>query len=133
MSICHACWKEISISPAYMMIFFVQDVTKSREAPKRTEKNTRKVKQAPVMSVKARRKQGMNKKKTNPKKCVEQPFKNIYFHQSKKFRPAKSGNDEFQFDFSLFDSNDPSYPRALDDINFKLLHTNSFWKNVKLS
>ena len=86
-----------------------------------------------MMSVKARRKRGISKKKTSPKKCVEQAFKNIYFHQSKKFRPAKSCNDEFQFDFSLFDSNDPSYPKALDDINFKLLHTNSFWKNVKLS
>ena len=56
--------------------------------------------------------------------------KNTYFKYSKKFKPAKLNELGFQFDFSLFNSNCPYYPKALDDINTKINRDRSFWKAV---
>lgn len=56
--------------------------------------------------------------------------KNTYFKYSKKFKPAKLNELGFQFDFSLFNSNCPYYPNALDDINTKINRDRSFWKAV---
>ena len=56
--------------------------------------------------------------------------KNTYFKYSKKFKPAKLNELGFQIDFSLFNSNCPYYPNALDDINTKINRDRSFWKAV---
>ena len=102
--------------------------------PKRAKLVKKKPQKLKKTSIVKEKKEPLSVKKNKTTKTqIEETFRNVYFHKSKKFRPAKNDHDEFQFDFSLFDSNNPEYPRALDDINFKLLQTNSFWKNVEQS
>ena len=61
---------------------------------------------------------------------IKNSSKNIYFRKSKKYKPAKLNELNFEFDFSLFNSNCPYYPKALDDINSKINRDRSFWKTI---
>jgi len=60
----------------------------------------------------------------------EHIYRNSYFYQCKSYKPLKDLNDNFQFDFTSFNSDDPYYPNALDDINSKIYQNNSFWKSL---
>ena len=61
---------------------------------------------------------------------IKNSSKNIYFKKSKKYKPAKLHELNFEFDFSLFDSKCPYYPNALDDINSKIQRDKCFWKAI---
>jgi len=63
-------------------------------------------------------------------KQLEPIYHNSYFYQCKSYKPIKDVNDNFQFDFASFNSDDPYYPNALDDINSKIFNNNSFWKSL---
>jgi len=61
---------------------------------------------------------------------IENSYQNIYFNKCKSYKKAKLADLEFEFDFSAFDSHNPYYPSALEDINTKINKTNSFWKSL---
>ena len=61
---------------------------------------------------------------------IENSYQNIYFDRCKSYKKAKLSDLDFEFDFSLFDSHNPYYPSALQDINTKINKTNSFWKSI---
>ena len=63
-------------------------------------------------------------------RMIESSYQNIYFTRCKSYRKTKIADLDFEFDFSTFDSHDPYYPSALQDINSKLSRTNGFWKDV---
>jgi len=68
--------------------------------------------------------------KYNILKDIKNSPKNVYSKRSKQYRPAKLHELDFEFDFTLFDSNSPYYPNALDDINEKINRDKSFWKAI---
>lgn len=68
--------------------------------------------------------------KYNILKDIKNSSKNVYSKRSKQYRPAKLHELDFEFDFTLFDSNSPYYPNALDDINEKINRDKSFWKAI---
>lgn len=63
-------------------------------------------------------------------KVIESSYQNAYFNRCKSYRKAKITDITFEFDFSTFDSHNPDYPSALEDINTKITRTNSFWQSV---
>ena len=75
-------------------------------------------------------------KKENAKKIlsiIESSYKNVYFNRCKSYKKAKLADITFEFDFSTFESHNPNYPSALEDINTKIKRTNAFWKSVDQS
>ena len=77
-----------------------------------------------------------NEKKENAKKIlrmIEKSYKNVYFKRCKSYKKAKLADITFEFDFSTFESNNPNYPSALEDINTKIRRNNSFWKSLDQS
>lgn len=61
------------------------------------------------------------KKKASPK------FPRVIY-RCKSYKKAKPSEMNKQFDFSLFDSHDPCYPKALTDINEKIERQNALYK-----
>lgn len=61
---------------------------------------------------------------------IENSYQNAYFNRCKSYKKAKLSDLDFEFDFSKFDSHNPYYPSALEDINTKINRTNSFWNSI---
>ena len=61
---------------------------------------------------------------------IDNSYQNVYFNRCKSYRKAKPTDFDFEFDFSTFETNNPYYPSALEDINQKINRMNSFRRSV---